>query len=150
MASLAEEHRNIAEVMNFDDAKRNFAVLDGLDAQFTWVNGHNHTAAALLLDHLLPMARQGLITSGIDKDDASRYLDIIEERTRSKQTGAQWALRSLSGMGTDTKPDLRFRKMTASMLDNQRGGLPVHDWPRCLDKDSDRNWRSSYQTVVKL
>ena len=55
MASLAETS-NIAEVMNFDDAKRNFfaAARDGLDAQFTWVNGHNHTAAALIADHLCP------------------------------------------------------------------------------------------------
>ncbi|MEE2787364.1 MAG: CBS domain-containing protein [Myxococcota bacterium] len=154
MASLIEEYPNISEVMAFDDAKRNFfaAARDGLDAQFTWLNGRNHTASALILDHLLPLARHGLTASGIDSDDVSRYLDVIEERTRSQQTGSQWALRSLNGMSADAKPNLRFRKLTSSMLDNQRAGLPVHEWNLAvLDQDKrDRNWRSSYQTVGQI
>ena len=48
--------------MSFDDAKANFfaAARHGLNAQFNWVDGKTHAASTLILDHLLPLAYQGL------------------------------------------------------------------------------------------
>src|SRR5215207_6996047 len=91
MAALPEAYGDIAKRMVFDDAKLNFfrAARHGLDAQFQWVDGHNHTAAALFLDHLLPLARQGLSNSQVAGEDIDNYLGIIEERARNRQTGAR-------------------------------------------------------------
>ncbi|MCA9538433.1 MAG: CBS domain-containing protein, partial [Myxococcales bacterium] len=144
----------ISQVMNFDDAKNNFfaAARDGLKAQFSWIGGRTRTAAELIRDELLPMAREGLAVARIDKADISRYLDVIEERVKREQTGAAWMLGSLAGMGGRGTPDLRVRKIVASMRDLQRSGLPVHDWPLAsLDEERrDDDWRSSYQTVGQI
>ncbi len=92
MAGITEEYEDIAKVMEFDDAKNNFfaAARHGLGAQFAWVGGETYTASALILDRLLPLAREGLRQHDIDPDDISRYLDIIEQRVRSAlhQAGA--------------------------------------------------------------
>src|SRR4029077_12490264 len=63
MLALPQEYGDISQRMSFDDAKSNFfrAARHGLDAQFNWIDGNTYTAAGLLLDHLLPLARQGLI-----------------------------------------------------------------------------------------
>lgn len=154
MASLLEEYGSISKVMEFDHAKRNFlaSARSGLNAQFTWVNGKTFTAGDLITEHLLPKAREGLRDRGVDSEDITRYLDVIEERVDRTQTGSQWVVDSLIGMGNAGTADLRVRKVTAAMLDNQRNGAPVHSWPHAqLDTDKrDRNWRSSYQTVGQI
>ena len=62
MLSLPNEYGEIARVMSFDDAKANFfaAARHGLNAQFNWIHGKSYSASALILDHLLPLAHQGL------------------------------------------------------------------------------------------
>jgi CBS domain-containing protein len=139
--------------MDFDDAKNNFfaAAQHGLKAQFSWVDGKTHTAAELISGHLLPMAEQGLRSTGIDTGDIDRYLGVIGERVKAEKTGASWMLASLSGMGSKGTPDLRYRQLTATIKDNQCSGAAVHDWPLAvLDDKRDRNWRSSYQTVGQI
>ena len=154
MASLTHADAPISAVMDFEHAKRNFfaAAQNGLDAQFNWIGGKTFTAAELIRAELLPSAREGLLTTGIDSEDVERYLGIIEERVASQQTGAQWALRSVMGMGQQGTSDLRSRQVTAEMLANQKQGKPVHTWPIAqLEEDQrDKNWRSSYQTVGQI
>jgi CBS domain-containing protein/gamma-glutamyl:cysteine ligase YbdK (ATP-grasp superfamily) len=154
MAAHTHEEVPISKSMEFEHAKRNFfaAARYGLDAQFTWIGGQTFTAARLITEHLLPQARQGLLETGIQSEDVDRYLGILEERVESQQTGAQWAVNSIIGMGSEGTSDLRFRQVTASMLKNQRQGDPVHTWPLAtLSEDNrDENWRSSYQTVGQI
>jgi len=154
MAAHTHEDKPISESMEFAHAKRNFfaAARDGLDAQFNWIGGKTYTAARLITEELLPQAREGLRETGIQSGDIDRYLGVLEERVSSQQTGAQWALSSLIGMGTEGTSDLRCRQVTASMLKNQREGIPVHAWPLAtLAEDKrDENWRSSYQTVGQI
>jgi gamma-glutamyl:cysteine ligase YbdK (ATP-grasp superfamily) len=130
MAALADEYGDIDKVMDFDDAKNNFfaAARTGLKAQFTWVGGRTVTAAGLIVDELLPMARAGLEQAGIDSVDVDRYLGVIEDRVSSGGTGAQWMLESLAGMAGEATPDIRERTLTASILEQQRAGAPVHTW----------------------
>ena len=80
----------ISKIMAFDDAKANFfaAARHGLNAQFNWVDGKTHAASTLILDHLLPLAHQGLNKPTVNPADVDRYLGVIEERVRSGQTGA--------------------------------------------------------------
>jgi CBS domain-containing protein/gamma-glutamyl:cysteine ligase YbdK (ATP-grasp superfamily) len=148
MLSLPHEYGDIAQRMNFDDAKSNFfrAARHGLDAQFNWIDGRSHTASSLVLDHLLPLARQGLANARVQSSDVDKYLGIIEERVRSRQTGARWILKSLEGMQDVGQRDISQRRLTAAMLDCQKKGRPVHRWP--LIKLSDpEDWEQSYRTV---
>jgi CBS domain-containing protein len=133
--------------MSFDDAKTNFfaAARNGLSAQFNWINGKTHSASELILDHLLPLARQGLKQSSVTPADVDHYLGVIEERTRSGQTGAQWMMKSLAVMN-DQPREVRNRLLAGEILMRQKSEQPVHHWPVFEVNESD-GWSESYQTV---
>jgi len=148
MLALPGAYGDITARMGFDDAKLNFfrAARHGLDAQFQWIDGQGHSAASLILDHLLPLAREGLSDSQVASEDIDKYLGIIEERARNRQTGAAWIMKSLSGMEGSTSRDARQRRLTAAMLANQKQGNPVHRWPLIETTQSDE-WENGYRTV---
>ena len=147
MAALPQAYGDIAKRMAFDDAKLNFfrAARHGLDAQFSWIDGQSHSASSLILDHLLPLARQGLSNSQVASEDIDKYLGIIEERAQSRQTGARWIMKSLAAMEGSASKDARQRKLTSAMLANQKQGQPVHRWP-IIEKAELTNGR----TVIEL
>jgi predicted transcriptional regulator len=148
MLSLPQEYGDIAARMNFDDAKSNFfrAARHGLDAQFNWIDGQSHTASSLVLDHLLPLARQGLTNARVSITDVDKYLGIIEERVRSRQTGARWIMKSLEVMQDVAPKDISQRRLTAAMLASQKQGDPVHRWPLIKASEPD-DWEQGYRTV---
>lgn len=148
MSALPDEYGRIDERMSFDDARSNFfaAARHGLGAQFTWVDGKRHIAPALILDHLLPLAREGLRQSGVEGVDVDRYLGTIEERVQVGQTGAHWMLKSLAAMGDEGTSDMRQRKLAAAMLERQQSDAPVHRWTPVEGYGSE-GWRQSQHTV---
>src|SRR6185437_1577827 len=139
MVALPHAYGEIANRMVFDDAKMNFfrAARHGLDAQFQWIDGQSHTATSLILRQLLPLARQGLSSSHVASEDIDKYLGIIEERTRSGQTGARWIMKSVSAKGNSASTDGGRRRLTVAMLANQKQGQPVHRWPTIENADSE-------------
>ena len=148
MLALPEEYGDISRLMSFDDAKANFfaAARYDLHTQLTWVGGKSISAAFLIRDHLLPLARQGLQQANVDASDISNYLEIIDERVRTRQTGARWVLQSLAAMQNLEPKDMRLNELTARMLRNQKEGKPVHEWK--IDQASEEiDWSQSYQTV---
>lgn len=147
MLSLPEEYGEVAKLMSFDDAKTNFfaAARHGLNAQFNWVDGKTYSASTLILDQLLPLARQGLEQANVNPVEVDHYLGVIEGRVRTGQTGSQWIMKSLSAM-TDKPGDVRNRILAGEMLMRQKSEEPVHRWPVLEVSESD-NWRQSYQTV---
>jgi CBS domain-containing protein len=151
MAGLAEEHRDISQVMSFDDVRTNFyaAARHGLNAQMAWKRGRTHTAESLIRRVLLPKAREGLVHAGIDGSDIDRYLGIIEQRVRHHRTGSRWILDSLAAMGDSGTEDLRYRTLTAAMLDRQKTGEPVHTWPLASPDDA-KDWRYSFLNVGQV
>jgi len=148
MVALPEVYGDVTKRMEFDNAKSNFfrAARHGLDAQFQWIDGESHSAPALILDHLLPLARQGLMTAGVATEDVDKYLDIVRERTQSRQTGANWIVKSIAAMDNSTSKDTRHRKLTSAMLANQKSGQPVHHWSISREAASDE-WGDSYRTI---
>ena len=147
MISLPNEYDDIAKVMSFDDAKSNFfaAARHGLSAQLTWINGKTHSASDLIIDHLLPLARQGLNEASVNPADVDHYLGVIEERTRSGQTGAQWTMKSLGAMN-DQPREVRNRLLAAEILMRQKSEEPVHRWP-VFEVNESTEWSERYQTV---
>ena len=148
MSALPQAYGEMKKCMAFDDAKMNFfrAARHGLDAQFNWIDGQNHSACSLILDHLLPLARQGLRSAKVASEDVDKYLGIIEERARSRQTGAGWIMKSLAAMEGLTSKDARQRNLTSAMLASQKKGQPIHRWPAIEASESDQ-WEQGYRTV---
>ena len=147
MLALPEEYGDISARMSFDEAKSNFfrAARHGLDAQFNWIDSQSYSVSSLILDHLLPLARQGLTSAEIETDDVNKYLGIIEERASSRQTGARWMLRSYASLG-DAPKDERQRKLASTMLACQKKEEPVHRWPVVKVSSSD-DWEQGYRTI---
>ncbi len=120
---------NIAEVMDFRDAKSNFfrAARNGKDSVLTW-DGKSRHLTDLLRNDLLPMAREGLLNYGLEEKEISEYLDVIEGRIDG-QTGSQWMISGFRQARATMKKDDALMVLTKSIHDNQRKGRPVHEWP---------------------
>jgi CBS domain-containing protein len=82
----------------------------------------------LILDELLPIAREGLAIQGIDQQDIDRYMDIIEARAKAHMTGARWQLRSFTKLIKSVTVDEALMTMTAAIAKNQWAEKPVHTW----------------------
>lgn len=148
MLALPEAYGEIAKRMAFDDAKSNFfrAARHGLDAQFQWIDGQSYSASSLILEHLLPLAREGLRYARVASEEIDKYLGIIEERVQCGQTGARWIRKSIAAMGEETSKDARQRGLTATMLANQKQGQPIHRWP-VVESAEPEKWEQGYRTV---
>ncbi len=149
MSGMLEEYGPIDKVMEFDDAKGNFiaSARRGLNAEFNWVGGETIAARELIIERLVPLAREGLRASGIDAEDINRYLNIIEERVKRGRTGSDWALQSLAHMKTEGgNQDERLRTLTAVTIARQRKGRPVHSWKLASLSESE-DWQNSFRTV---
>jgi CBS domain-containing protein len=148
MLALPEAYGDISKRMAFDDAKLNFfrAARHGLDAQFQWLDGQALSASSLILDQLLPLARQGLSNADVTTEDIDKYLGIIEERVQCGQTGARWITKSIAAMGSAISKDTRQRRLTATMLANQKENQPIHRWP-IVEAVEPESWEQAYRTV---
>ncbi|MDX6532097.1 MAG: hypothetical protein QOH41_4387 [Blastocatellia bacterium] len=148
MLALPEEYGDVAKRMRFDDAKSNFflAARHGLDAQFNWLDGRSAPASSLVLEELLPLARQGLNNAGVELAETTKYLDIIEERVRSRRTGARWILKSLRAMRNEGSKDSRQQRLAGAMLACQKAGQPVHRWP-LIAASEQNDWEQGYRFV---
>ena len=120
---LAMSGQNGTGGLPYAEALRNFyaAARYGLDATLVWPRSGAVGADALLLEELLPKAQQGLADLGVDDRDG-RYLDVIEARVRSRQTGASWQRKAYETYGRDVY------KLMAAYCERQRSGAPVHQW----------------------
>lgn len=133
---LVEENRPVWSRLTFADAERNFqsGARSGLFARMTWPRLGQVNAADLIVEHLLPQAREGLRRLEVDDSIAEHYLGIIDERARTRQNGATWQLRTLNKLeGRRGLPDSETRRAAlAGMLElylrNQATGEPVHTW----------------------
>ncbi len=111
--------------LDFEQARRNFyaAARHGLDAELIWLDDRTIHARDLLLEELLPRAREGLERLAIATGEIDHYLGIITGRVASGQTGAAWQQAFVARHGAD------FGTLTRTYLQHQEGGEPVHRWP---------------------
>ncbi len=148
MTALPEEFGDVREKMSFDDAKNNFfnVAQNGLNTQITWFDGKIYSTRQLILEQLLPLARKGLEKAEIDAADVEKYLGIIEERVKSKITGAQWMLDSFENMDEKANLNTRLQTLTYAIKSNQEKNQPVHEWkPAELSAATD--WTENYRVV---
>lgn len=152
MRGVADEYQDITEHMSFDEAAANFlsAARLGLDAQFAWPRvGGTMPARELFALKLLPLARAGLKSAGIDPQHIDKYLGVIEGRVSSGITGSKWMLDSLAGMNSKSSRSARMVALTAATGRLQAEGLPVHQWPLASSTDAGSDGRHAH-TVAQL
>lgn len=134
MKGRPKEYDDIANMMDFKDAKSNFfkAARSGKESVLNW-NGKLMSARHLVIHELIPIARKGLEVANIDKKDIDRYLTIIERRAINI-TGAQWSIRNFRHLRKNLKQDEALLALTKEIYNNQQKGIAVHDWPM-IEKD---------------
>ncbi|MEP1097031.1 MAG: CBS domain-containing protein [Cyclobacteriaceae bacterium] len=137
MHGQPEDCYNLPEIMAFDDAKSNFvkAARMGLGAQFHWINHKRIPAKSLILEVLLPIAREGLQKAGISKKDIKKYLGVIEDRVRTEKTGSQWILDTYNELKKEETPPIAASNLTSLMMANQKKNMPVHTWEQGTSED---------------
>lgn len=151
MIALPQEYGEIKKRMAFDDAKDNFYSVGrfGLKSEVIWLDGRGHRTKHLILDELIPLARQGLESVNINSSDIDRYLSVLKDRIESEQTGSRWILNSLAGMDENAKLNVRMRAITSALIKNQETEEPVHKWE--LAKITERSdWIDNYRTVERF
>ncbi|MBT8040557.1 MAG: CBS domain-containing protein [Xanthomonadales bacterium] len=148
MTGMIEQDMDVRKLLTFADVKSNFlaAARDGIRAQMNWFNDTHLPAKQLVLEQLLPLAREGLEESGIDRDDIDRYLGVLRDRVTHRRTGARWALESLESMHGHGTADQRLRCVVSSLVEQQATGTPISEW-RLADFRPEQDWRDSYQTI---
>jgi hypothetical protein len=124
----------IWELMSFAAATDNFyaAARAGLGARLYWPRiGAHVPVTELLLRHLLPLAREGLLEWDVDAGDVDYYLGIIEERTISGLSGAGWQIATWRRLVEDTGLDRAEAAVELVRRYQQRSyaSTPVHTWP---------------------
>jgi CBS domain-containing protein len=130
MIGMANKYKDVREHMSFADAKDNFvkAAQFGIDTQFTWFNDKKMSCCDLIVEELLPIAREGLRSRGIVEEDIERYLGVIEARANAHQNGARWLLQSYTKLEKEVNQDEGLTVITSAMIKNQLSEKPVHLW----------------------
>jgi len=148
MTGMSAQVDDIRDHLRFADVKSNFlaAARDGIRAQMNWFNDTHLPAQQLILEQLLPLAREGLQQAGIDRDDIDRYLGILHDRVAMRRTGSRWALESLDEMKDKGTLDQRLRCIVSSMVEQQSSGKQISEW-ELAEFCAEQDWRESYRTV---
>ena len=151
MSSLADEYEDTRKIIPFAQAQENFMAASryGLNARLHWVGDKVHGAEELILDRLLPIARQGLLDHGIESADVDRYLGVMEERVEKERTGARWILDSLESMGDHGRKADRYEAVTRAAIKNEMSGEPVARW-ELAKLDEAEDLRDSYRRIRQI
>ena len=129
MRGMPASMKNIWDKMDFREAKDNFlkAAQHGLDVELSWM-GQTMNARRLILDYFLPMARQGLESTGVDSNDVDKYLGVIEHRAVTRMTGSKWQRQTFRTADAQAEMFQRQTELTRRYWEKQRTGRMVADW----------------------
>ena len=114
---------------SFKTVKNNFlqASRSGLNTVFQWY-GKNIPAKQLILEELLPMARQGLKNEGVAASDIDKYLTVIEQRVKKETTGSDWAVANFRRLSKHYGEDIAEKELVREMIRYQKRNTPLHKW----------------------
>jgi gamma-glutamyl:cysteine ligase YbdK (ATP-grasp superfamily) len=132
--ALTHAERPVWKDMSFETAATNFfaAARLGLGARLSWPGvGTRVPVTELLLDHLIPLAREGLRDWSIEERDIDRYLGIIDRRVATGQNGAIWQIathRALIDRYGLSRAEAA-RELVHRYTKYSKERVPVHCWP---------------------
>jgi len=140
--ALAPRVRDMLPAFPFALAERNFyrAAQHGLDAEMAWPPDKHCAAPAarsarqLLLETVLPLAREGLRSAGVAQAEAEAALAVFEQRVQVRQTGAVWQRAIFEALVERGVPrESALAGLLEHYLANVETGRPVGVWPAELD-----------------
>ncbi|HPI08384.1 MAG TPA: glutamate-cysteine ligase family protein [Saprospiraceae bacterium] len=142
MVAMGDKYDDITKHIDFVDTRDNFlkSAKFGIDTTFSWLKDKKVPVTDLILQELLPMAREGLKMRKVKTADITKYLDIIEARAREHKTGARWALRTFTALKKEVTNDEAVTAITAAIVKNQKQNKPVHTWEEGTAADLE-NWQ---------
>jgi len=115
----------LEHTLTFETARKNFyrAARYGLNTRIQWEDGQDYPLRSLLLEVLVPAAKEGLRRADLLREDIQYYLDkIIQPRIATGRNGAAWQREYINKHGLD------FLDMTGAYHANQKTHAPVHEW----------------------
>ncbi len=129
LKGMPEAYKQLPQKVAFKSAKDNFyrAARIGLNASFDWF-GKTVSSQDLLLRELLPIAQKGLEAIHINAHDINRYLNVIERRVATAQTGAHWQIRNYRKLKDCFNTGVSITVLAKEMYERQQSGSPIHEW----------------------
>jgi len=132
--ALASTADALVTRLTFGHARRNFyeAARHGLGAELLWPDESGPPrplGVSTLAGRLLPLARQGLVDSGVEPNEADEWLSVIQERIGCGITGAIWQRNFTAHYETYLPRERALAAMLARYRELSAAGSPVHRWP---------------------
>jgi len=151
MEGYCNRIEDVTKLMKFDDAKDNFyaAARSGMTKHFTWFDKKKYSLKKLVIDELIPVAREGLKKRNILEKDIDRYMDIIEKRVSVGQNGSSWILDTYKEFQDKASKEEILSLITESAIENQKKEIPVHQW-KIPDLNSLPHWHPSDLLVEEV
>ena len=126
---------SLLPLITFGQARRNFyeAARRGLDAELLWPDPDELSprvwgAAALAL-HLVPLAREGLLSAGVTSEEVEDHLATFRARVEANVTGARWQRRVFDDQMRECGDvATASRRLVREYREHSERGLPVHTW----------------------
>jgi gamma-glutamyl:cysteine ligase YbdK (ATP-grasp superfamily) len=121
---MLKRDQSWTERLPFSLCRHNFyqAVESGLDAKITWLDGETRHVADVILEDLIPVIEEGLVSFGVTPEDYKPYLEILIERVKNRQNGAKWQVDFHKKHGSS------FPALVKAYRERQETGEPVHLW----------------------
>lgn len=153
MQGMPDEYKKIYKRHSFYEARSNFvnAARTGINTYFNWFS-KGISANRLIREILIPIAKEGLKKSKINQKDISYYLNIIEKRVASHQTGSVWIINSNRKLRKNMTKDIANTTLSSCMYKNQRSNKPIHQWKLankndCIGMDMKISKLENYMTT---
>lgn len=108
------------------------AAQKGLDAELFWpslkqTQPEYHSVPAIL-ERLLPEVPEHLSSMGFLESDFKPFLDVIDERLQSRQTGSTWQLKKLAELRNSMHKRDALVEMLLQYQKNSANNIPVAQW----------------------
>lgn len=132
---MGDQVERLLPSMPFAYARDNFlrAARQGLDAMLLWPERPGAlpraVPAAVLVERLLPVAREGLVGAGVDPEEVDALLGIIQARIGAGCTGARWQRKMLAHLEAHMPRPDALGALLERYLTHAASGRPVHEWP---------------------
>jgi gamma-glutamyl:cysteine ligase YbdK (ATP-grasp superfamily) len=137
---LAESYRDempkLMSALPFGLAEFNFyrAAQSGLDANVVWPNsnqsGCQQQGIIDVLRQSVDRAMSGLLSIGIEKSEAEKYLSVIQARIDTTQTGASWQSKRIEHYRALHSNKESQRLMLEDYIAYSMSNIPVSEWSR--------------------
>ena len=134
VCGLREQIDELMIGCTFGQARRNFyeAARRGPDAELLWPTAPGEAvrpiAARALLERLLPVAREGLKSEGLEADEIDRWLDLVGARAASGRTGARWQAATFEDLRARVSTEDALRELLRRYQHLSLEGRPVATW----------------------